>query len=61
MFEFLLSPGGVVGALLGLGAASLIHWLFPALGDTATLFYAGLVAAGFLIGLVLDDKTTFRR
>jgi|JI8StandDraft_2_1071088.scaffolds.fasta_scaffold267993_1 hypothetical protein len=61
MIEFLLSPGGVIGALLGLGVAALLHWLFPALGDTATLLYAGLVAAGFFVGLVLDDRETLRR
>jgi hypothetical protein len=61
MLEFLLSPGGVVGALIGLCAAALLNWLFPTLGETATVLYAGLVAGGFIVGVILDDQRTPRR
>lgn len=54
--EIFLSLGGVVGALVGLGAAALIHWLVPGVEDQLTIVYAALVAGGFLVGLILDDR-----
>jgi hypothetical protein len=54
--EVFLSLGGTVGALVGLGAAALIHWLVPGVEDQLTIVYAALVAGGFLVGLILDDR-----
>jgi H+/Cl- antiporter ClcA len=54
MFEFLVSPGGVIGALLGLSVAALLNWVFPSLAEHATVLYAALVAGGFLVGVILD-------
>ncbi len=59
--EFLLSPGGAVGAIVGLGVAALIHWLVPGLEEQLPIVYAALVAGGFLLGLILDDRGDRRR
>ena len=59
--EFLLSPGGAVGAVVGLGLAALIHWLVPGLEEQLTIVYAALVAGGFIVGLVLEDRGDLRR
>ena len=59
--EFLLSPGGAVGAVVGLGLAALIHWLVPGLEEQLTIVYAGLVAGGFIVGLVLEDRGDLRQ
>lgn len=59
--EFLLSPAGAIGAVVGLGVAALIHWLVPGLEEQLTIVYAALVAGGFLVGLVLEDRSDLRR
>ncbi len=59
--EFLLSPGGAIGAVVGLGVAALIHWLVPGLEEQLTIVYAALVAGGFLVGLVLEDRSDLYR
>jgi hypothetical protein len=57
--DTLLSFGGAVGALVGLGLAAVIHWLVPGLEEQLTVVYAGLVAGGFFVGLILHDHSTF--
>ena len=43
-----------MGAIAGLGIATLIHWLVPGAEDQLTTLYAALVAVGFILGLVLE-------
>jgi high-affinity Fe2+/Pb2+ permease len=57
VFEALLSPGGVIGAIVGLSVAALIDRLFPSNAQGATVFYAGLVAAGFLVGVIVESRS----
>jgi high-affinity Fe2+/Pb2+ permease len=57
VFELLLSPGGVFGAIVGLAIAALIDRMFPSISQDATVLYAGLVAAGFLVGLIVDNRS----
>jgi hypothetical protein len=54
----LLSPGGLLGAVVGLGVAALLDWAFPSMGDDVAVLYAGLAGAGFFLGLVLGDRST---
>jgi len=53
MFEFLVAPGGFIGALAGLLPAAALHWLFP--DRDLALFQALLVVAGFVVGLVVEQ------
>jgi predicted CDP-diglyceride synthetase/phosphatidate cytidylyltransferase len=48
-----------VGCILGLLAASIVHWLAPA--PEPVVLEAGLVAAGFIGGLVVSWLTEKRR
>jgi hypothetical protein len=59
LFEVLLVPEAFLGCLLGLLAACLVHWLAPA--PEPVLLEAGLVAGGFVGGLVVNWLTERRR
>ena len=48
----LLVPEAFFGTLLGIAAASLVHWLAPS--PEPVLVEAGLVALGFVAGLALS-------
>jgi hypothetical protein len=52
----LLLPEVIIGTLIGLGAAALIHWLAP---EPPVLVEAALVAFGALVGVAV--KGTKRR
>jgi hypothetical protein len=54
MLDLLISPWSVVGTIVGLCLAALLHWLFPSLSEHATALYGSLVAGGFFIGLLID-------
>ncbi len=58
LFELLVVPEALVGCILGLLAAGLIHWLAPA--PEPILLEGGLVAAGFIGGLVVNWLTERR-
>lgn len=61
LLDLLLVPEALIGCLLGLLAAGLVHWLMPA--PEPLLLEAGLVAGGFIGGLVvswLTEKETER-
>jgi hypothetical protein len=49
----------ILGTLGGLLAAVLLNWLVPNLAD-AVVLYALLVATGFIVGLVLDNRSKRR-
>ena len=51
MWELLLQPEATVGAVVGIVLAAGLHWLFPE--HDLALVQAGLVAGGFLVGLVV--------
>jgi hypothetical protein len=51
LLDALLVPEAVIGCLAGLLAAGLVHWLAPK--PEPVLLEAGLVAAGFIGGLVV--------
>ena len=53
--DLLVVPEAVVGTTLGLLAAALVHWLAPA--PEPVVLEAGLVAAGFVGGLVVNWLT----
>jgi hypothetical protein len=55
----LVVPEAIVGCVLGLLAAGLIHWIAPA--PEPIVLEEGLVAAGFIGGLVVDWLTERRR
>jgi uncharacterized membrane protein YccC len=48
----LLVPEAFFGTLLGIAAASLVHWLAP--DPEPVLVEAGLVALGFIAGLAVS-------
>jgi Na+/glutamate symporter len=52
-------PEAVVGCLLGLLVAALIHWLAPA--PEPLVLEAGLVAAGFIGGLAVSWLSNKRK
>jgi hypothetical protein len=54
LLEILLVPQVIVGCLVGLLAAAAVHKL--GMDPEPVLLEAGLVAAGFLIGLVFTGK-----
>ena len=58
LFDLLAVPEALVGCILGLLAAGLIHWLAPA--PEPILLEGGLVAAGFIGGLVVNWLTERR-
>jgi hypothetical protein len=53
--DLLAVPEAVLGCILGLLAAGLIHWLSPA--PEPVVLEAGLVALGFIGGLVVNWLT----
>jgi predicted CDP-diglyceride synthetase/phosphatidate cytidylyltransferase len=59
LLDLLLVPEALVGCILGLLAASIVHWLAPA--PEPVVLEAGLVAAGFIGGLVVSWLTEKRR
>ena len=59
LLDLLVVPEAVVGGILGLLAAGLVHWLVPSPEPIA--LEAGLVAAGFMGGLVVNWLTDKRR
>jgi Na+/glutamate symporter len=59
LLDLLVVPEAVLGCILGLLAAGLVHWLSPA-PEPVTL-EAGLVAAGFIGGLVVNWLTEKRK
>jgi hypothetical protein len=59
LLDLLVVPEAVVGAILGLFAAGLIHWLVPA--PEPVMLEAGIVASGFIGGLVVSWLTQRRK
>ena len=57
---FGLGHGAFIGTAIGFAVAWRCHWLFPQL-DSFPILYAGLVVAGFVIGLIVDAQSRFRR
>jgi hypothetical protein len=57
--DFLLVPEVIIGTLVGLGAAALVHWWAPK--PEPLLVEAALVAFGFLVGLALGFVDSTRR
>jgi hypothetical protein len=57
---FGLGQGAFIGTVGGFAAAWFCHWLFPQLDDFP-IVYAGLVVAGFVIGLIVDARSEIRR
>jgi len=55
MLDLIPNLGAVVGLLLGLASAALLHWVFPSLAD-ATLLYGALIAIGFIAGMVVGNR-----
>ena len=57
MFEGLgAGPFSIVGTLLGLLLASLVHRFVPALAD-ASYLWALLIGLGFAVGLAIDSRS----
>lgn len=54
IFDFLANPGLVVGTLVGIGIAVLLHWFFPT-RDLVVLQALFIVACAG-IGLVLEYR-----
>ena len=59
LLDLLVVPEALVGCVLGLLAAFLVHWIAPA--PEPVVLEAGLVAAGFIGGLVVNWLTERRR
>ena len=59
LFALLLVPEALIGCLIGLMAAGLIHWIAPA--PEPVLLEAALVAGGFIGGLVVSWMTEKRK
>jgi Na+/glutamate symporter len=59
LLDLLVVPEALVGCVLGLLAAGLVHWIAPA--PEPVVLEAGLVAAGFIGGLVVNWLTERRR
>ncbi len=59
MLDLLVVPEAVVGLLLGVLAAGLLHWLAPT--PEPVVLEAGLVAGGFIGGLVVNWLTEKRK
>ena len=59
LLGLLVVPEALVGCILGLLAASLVHWLSPA--PEPVVLEAGLVAAGFIGGLLVSWLTEKRK
>ena len=59
LLDLLAVPEALVGLVLGLLVAALIHWLAPT--PEPVLLEAGLIASGFLGGLVVHWMTKKRR
>lgn len=59
LLDLLVVPEALVGCVLGLLAAGLVHWLAPA--PEPIVLEAGLIAAGFIGGLVVNWLTERRR
>ena len=59
MLDLLLVPEALVGCLIGLLAAGLVHWLSP--DPEPLVLEGGLIAAGFIGGLVVNWVTEKRR
>jgi fructose-specific phosphotransferase system IIC component len=57
--DLLVVPEAVVGGIVGLLAAGLIRWLAPT--PEPVVLEAGLVAAGFIAGLVVTWLTKTRK
>jgi hypothetical protein len=58
LLDLLVVPEAFVGCVLGLLAAGLIHWIAPA--PEPIVLEGGLVAAGFIGGLVVNWLTERR-
>jgi hypothetical protein len=58
LLDLLVVREAVVGCVLGLLAAGLIHWIAPA--PEPILLEAGLIAAGLIGGLVVNWLTERR-
>lgn len=59
LLDLLVVPEALIGCVLGLLAAGLVHWIAPA--PEPIVLEAGLVAAGFIGGLVVNWLTDRRR
>ena len=57
LFALLASPGILIGTLLGIAVAAVVHWLAPAGTDTAT---AGAVLVAACAGAGLAWELIFR-
>jgi hypothetical protein len=52
LIEFLLMPEAVVGCIIGLLVAGLVHWFAPK--PEPVVLEAGVVALGFVCGLFVS-------
>lgn len=59
LLNLLVVPEALVGCVLGLLAAGLVHWIAPA--PEPIVLEAGLVTAGLIGGLVVNWLTERRR
>jgi hypothetical protein len=59
LIDFLLRVELVVGILVGLAAAGLVHWFAPP--SEPLLVEAGLVALGFIGGVVFGSLDSSKR
>jgi Na+/glutamate symporter len=59
LLDLLVLPEAVLGCILGLLAAGLVHWLSPA--PEPVVLEAGLVAAGFIGGMIVHWLTETRK
>lgn len=55
-----MGPYSVLGVVIGVALAGLLRWLFPPLADNYVLL-ALIVAAGFLVGLIVEARDSDQR
>ncbi len=58
IFDILVSPGAALGCAIGLGAAVVLHWLFP---EEDLLFAQALLIGVFTVaGLIIEYRQSNR-
>ena len=55
IFDLLFYPGALVGCLVGIGIAGLLHWGFPSYD--LIILQAIVIVLCTIIGLVLEHRT----
>ena len=52
MLEFLISPGAVIGCIVGIGVGALLHWAFPL--EDLSLIQALAIVLLSVAGLIVE-------